>query len=625
MALYLNYINFSRVSRILFPLLFFATSCQLNQSLEKIKTTLFVEEEKKEILQEDKSEEIETKETSDISSSTDKPKNNDQLFIPDKIEGDKRILDFIESKSKPKEPNETLFEQKKVEDEKRILDFFTGFFSSDDEESKKIEADNINKDKKEKIVLKKPSGNFDAYESKIENNNDKNLGNLNVDVNEKKDEIIIVEDDENFFDDDEEDFYAEIDKNDNLSKEQDQSISETVNEEKIENQNFVFLDPRKTIKDPDRKVRKTKNNYVGLLLPLTGEKRSAGSLVLNTFRYSLANKPMDIVFKIYDTKGTVEGAIDAALKGKKDKVETFIGPIFSYETKALKRRFSNDNSMVFFSLSPDLSNISDNIIVSGQNPKDQISCIISDLKFKDIKDLLLIHHKDRYGEIIKESVQDNLRTLTLKNINISFLELDNTKDLNREIKSISHFEKRKNILKAKINQISDDQTIPKNEKKRMLKRLERQLTIDSPFDAIIVASEGDKLLEILSHLAFYDINANNTFVYGTSLWEDTLKTDPVFEDTFFVTNLKKRSESFTKNYQDVFSKSPTSVNFHLFDLIDFVNEFKFYDEYPENKIHEGRFTNSQVKSGSLKRETYIKKNKGKNLTEKISSCQLDAL
>ena len=38
-----------------------------------------------------------------------------------------------------------------------------------------------------------------------------------------------------------------------------------------------------------------------------------------------------------------------------------------------------------------------------------------------------------------------------------------------------------------------------------LKKLDRQLTIDSPFDAIIVASEGDKLLEILSHLAFYDI------------------------------------------------------------------------------------------------------------------------
>ena len=61
------------------------------------------------------------------------------------------------------------------------------------------------------------------------------------------------------------------------------------------------------------------------------------------------------------------------------------------------------------------------------------------------------------------------------------------------------------------------------------------------------------------------------------------------------------------------------MNFHLFDLIDFVNEFKLYDEYPENKIHIGKFTNSQVKSGSLRRETYIKKNKGKNIVQRMLS------
>ena len=334
---------------------------------------------------------------------------------------------------------------------------------------------------------------------------------------------------------------------------------------------------------------------------------------------------MDIVFKIYDTKGTAEGAIEAAIKGKNDNVEVFVGPIFSYETKALKQNFYNDNSIVFFSLSPDLSNISDNIIVSGQNSEDQIACIVTDLKIRNVNDLLLIHHNDKYGEIIKQSVQENVNAYSLQNINLSFLEIDKNKDLNKEIESISQFEKRKNILKAKKNQISNDKNISKDEKKRTLKKLDRQLTIDSPFDAIIVASEGDKLLEILSHLAFYDINANNTFVYGTSLWEDTLRTDPVFENTFFDTNLKKRSDSFIKNYQDVFSKTPTSVNFHLFDLIDFVNEFKLYEEYPENKIHIGKFTNSQVKSGSLRRETYIKKNKGKNRIEDVISCQLDTI
>ena len=180
-------------------------------------------------------------------------------------------------------------------------------------------------------------------------------------------------------------------------------------------------------------------------MPLTGDKRSAGSLVLNTFRYSLAKKPMDIVFKIYDTKGTVEGAIEAALKGKKDNVEIFIGPIFSFETKALKQRFSNDDKIIFFSLSPDLTNVSNNIIVSGQNPEDQITCIVSDLKTRAVKDLLVIHHKDRYGEIIKQSVQKNLETISLVNFNLSFLEIDKNKDLNKEIKAISNFERRKKI------------------------------------------------------------------------------------------------------------------------------------------------------------------------------------
>ena len=114
---------------------------------------------------------------------------------------------------------------------------------------------------------------------------------------------------------------------------------------------------------------------------------------------------MDVVFKIYDTKGTTDGVIDAAIKGTKDDVKIFIGPIFSYETKALKERFVDDNSVVFFSLSPDLSNVSENIIVSGQNPEDQISCIISDLRIKNISELLLISHKDRYGDIIKKSIQ----------------------------------------------------------------------------------------------------------------------------------------------------------------------------------------------------------------------------
>ena len=59
----------------------------------------------------------------------------------------------------------------------------------------------------------------------------------------------------------------------------------------------------------------------------------------------------------------------------------------------------------------------------------------------------------------------------------------------------------------------------------------------------------NKIYESKYVLAFYDINANNTFIYGTGLWEDTNKKDKVFENTYFVSNLKSKESSFVKNYK----------------------------------------------------------------------------
>ena len=75
-----------------------------------------------------------------------------------------------------------------------------------------------------------------------------------------------------------------------------------------------------------------------------------------------------------------------------------------------------------------------------------------------------------------------------------------------------------------------------------------------------------------------------------------IKNDKVFENTFFVSNLKSKQTSFVKNYKDVFSRDP-SVSFHLFDLIDLVNDYKLYDIYPEDKVFSGEYTNSLLESG----------------------------
>ncbi len=603
--------------------------------------------------------------------------SNENISSAQKVKDEKRILDFfsdffksdeeelkkseIENKkidftqkqvvaSNDKKVDKNLrkdqteiFKQEKSKDEKRILDFFTKFFDSEDQ---KLQGETIKEESMTKQVKISGEKHNDSEEQKEKFDKTLEQGNLELDrpkddkyekTDDSKKENVITEPDvisslkeikiEEVIDTDKQtqDKTKIMSIQDSLNKNEEEktnefgSPAETDNVDKIND--LAFLDTRKSA----YKKKKRSNNLIGLLLPLTGEKRAAGNLVLNTFRYSLVSNPKDIVFKIYDTKGTSYGAVEAAKKGKKDNVDTFIGPVFSYETLAVKNAFVGDSKVKFFSLSPDLENISRNVIVSGQNPNDQISCILDDIESKELKKILLIHHNDKYGEVVKKSLEERIyKSNALNKFELSFFIVYPEQNLNKEIMAISNFESRKLALKEKRKFIENDKSLTKFERKNELKKLERQLTLGVPYDSVIIASDGDKLTEILSHLAFYDINANNTFIYGTGLWEDTNKKDKVFENTYFVSNLKSKESSFVKNYKDVFSREPSSVSFHLFDLIDLVNDSKFYDTYPEDKVFFGEYTNSLLKSGYVKRETFIKKNKS-GKTKNVFSCRLNEI
>ncbi len=383
-----------------------------------------------------------------------------------------------------------------------------------------------------------------------------------------------------------------------------------------------FRQEKKRIEEEPILSQELKYENIGMLIPLTGKKKAAGDLVMNSLRYSMSTKPNNLIFKIYDTKGTTSGAIEAAKQGINDGIKTFIGPIFTDETKGIKDYLSNSEAM-FFSLSPDFSNISKNIVVSGENPDDQISCIKQNLTENELERVLLIFQNNRYGQVIKESF-NNTQNNNYKKFNVDLFELSDFMDLNDEIKILSRFESRKLRLNEEINRVKSDKTLNKKERKFQLKNLEKQLTLDVPYDAVIVASQGDKLIEVLSHLAFYDINSNNTFIYGTSLWEDTKKSDKVFEGTFYVTSLKEKPENFKQDFIDIFSKAPLSFNYYIYDLIDLVSNFKFADKENQN-IHFGTFSNSQINLGLLRRETFLKKVLKNDRVSNVSSCSLSEL
>ena len=551
--------------------------------------------------------------------------------IPEKVVKDKEVLDSKKEESSLKNDlNKKMDKNKKSKksgdlnlsdisvigearkDKSEIISFFFDLFDDNSDEldlpnkeqlqiksEKKVFKEDFKEEKdKKKIVVKptkiiksdlleKPKDKID--ESIRSRENQKKISNTNIQDDIKKKEV--------------------SSKTNNI-----------LNVNKNEEGELAFY-RKKVDEEKKANISQTKFLKVGMLLPLTGDKKAAGDLVMNSLRYSMSTKPNNLIFKIYDTKGQPSGAVEAAQDGLDEGIKLFIGPIFTDETKELNSFFSNEDA-IFFSLSPDFSNASDNVIVSGENPDDQISCIRQNLVENELEKVLLIFPRNKYGQVIQDGFR-KFQNDQENQIKFEYFELTNSMDLNNEIKILSRYESRRIRLDEEIKRVKNDSSIDKKEKDFQLKNLEKQLTLDVPYDAVVVASQGDKLVEVLSHLAFYDINSQNTFIYGTSLWEDTNKLDKVFEGSFYVTSLKNKPENFKKDFKEIFSKDPLSFNFYIYDLIDLVNQYQDFEE--SNKVYAGEFSNSKISSGLLQRETYLKKVLKNNEVINISSCSLNEL
>ena len=622
-ASYTKILNLCNLRLFLFAGLFIISGCQIDQSVSIIKEKLFsntdeLEKEEKKI---SKSSEFENKEAKES------PKKNELEQKNGKIQKELQAVKSKDDKPKivstlqKKESRETgLLPLKEMgqtrQTESKIVSFFTKLFEDDDSDvtrDEKFSTDSTI----QKIETKANKNAFRTEKDDLAQfNKDSSVDTSNSEVLESG-----FSSRERVREDSNDLAYTSEEVEDEIVR--DNQAVEEVKESKKKSPGYAFLN----LKKPEFKEKKIEtDNLVGLLLPLTGEKSAAGNLVINSLRYSMLLRPNQLNFKIFDTKGTPKGAVSAAEQGISNDVKTFIGPIFSDETREVKEHFQNKRRLTFFSLSPDLNNVSENIIVSGQNPDDQISCITKHIAKNDSNNVLLIHHADKYGHVIKKSFLNYVNDFRMMGVNIDFFEVEAETDLNNEIKKLSRFKERKLELENEIMKIKNNTELEEQFKNSEIKSLERMLTLGSPFDSIIIASEGDRLLEILSHLAFYDINSENSNIYGTSLWEDTNKKDNLFKGTYYASSLKYSDDEFVQNFKNVFSKDPMSFNYHMHDLLDLVANYKVMSEKEKKSlVFNGEFTNSKIQSGFLQREIYLKKIKKNKKSEDVFNCRLNVI
>ena len=117
---------------------------------------------------------------------------------------------------------------------------------------------------------------------------------------------------------------------------------------------------------------------VALLLPLSGPIKPVGESILNVAQMSMFdNKKNNMILKVYDTKGTTFGSVEAMKNAIKDGIDVVIGPLFMSETKAIQKLAKN-NGILIFSLSSEQELMNyDNVFVTGSIIEQEIQTLIT--------------------------------------------------------------------------------------------------------------------------------------------------------------------------------------------------------------------------------------------------------
>lgn len=312
---------------------------------------------------------------------------------------------------------------------------------------------------------------------------------------------------------------------------------------------------------------------IGLLIPVSGKDKSLGRTVINSLRLYLNENSSNLVFKIFDTQSSSSGAKNAFKKALKENIKVFIGPIFSEETFSIQDFATNSNVKVF-SLSTDKSAVAKNIIISGLNLEEELLCIKRKAENQGFKKFGLIYNEDNYGLLLKSTLEKLLSDQA--DISVNFLNLKKVNNLDKAIKKFSSFNIRKNNLEEEINRVSK-LDLDEKEIELMTQELSKKETFgELPYDILIVGQGGNRLIEILALLSYYDVDSTNTDIVGTSIWEGLEKyKEDLLDKTFYSTSLSSNKNKYKKKYLSFFQTEPINLNFIINDIFVLLEEISF--------------------------------------------------
>ncbi len=302
---------------------------------------------------------------------------------------------------------------------------------------------------------------------------------------------------------------------------------------------------------------------VALLVPLSGPNEKLGKAMLNAAQLALFDFP-DIRFEllIHDTQGTLEGAVEAARFAIGDGASMILGPLLGPSVTAISPMARAANVTVV-GFSSDRTVTGDGIYTMGFFPETEVERVVEFARSKGSARFAALAPSSPYGETVVEALRQSVYRMGGEVTRVQFYD-PRAGDFSPVVRELANYDRRRQALlsqRAELSEREDEVAV------RALERLEKLQTIgEPPFDALLLADGGERLLAIAALLPFYDVDPKKVRMLGTGQWDSPgLRSEPALSGGWHAGPPPEARAEFVQQYQQVYGSGPPRLSTLAYD------------------------------------------------------------
>ncbi|MCP5364283.1 MAG: penicillin-binding protein activator [Hyphomicrobiales bacterium] len=280
-----------------------------------------------------------------------------------------------------------------------------------------------------------------------------------------------------------------------------------------------------------------------ILLPLSGPLSSLGQAMFNAATIALFDLDASRLELLpYDTKGTPEGAEEAARLALLEGAALILGPLLSGSVQAVAPVAAMRQAPVL-AFSSDQRVARDGVHIMGFTPQAEVQRIIGFAAASGYRRIAVLGPNDGYGAAVVAAANASAAGA---GADVSFLELYDPETIDFSA-----------VAERLFGPGARPLGVPDGEESLPAAQTDAAIEAARRFDAVLVADSGPRLKSVVAYLSAAGLEAMRVRLLGTGAWdENDIVTDPDFQGAWFAAPPPALRQSFERRYQGAYGKRP---------------------------------------------------------------------